>query len=65
MKLFNRILKNVVSDEDRFIHRFDVEHQDKQSFSQQAEIAKHEQIARLRDQAVSKKEVTHSVWQDF
>lgn len=64
MKLFNRILKNFVSDEDRFIHRFDFEHADQQSLSQQAEIAKHNHIAQRRDQAVSKKN-DDEIWQDF
>jgi hypothetical protein len=65
MKLFNRILKHVVSDEDRFIHRFDFEHQKGKSRSQQKEIAKHDRIARLRDEAVVEQDTLDEVWREF
>lgn len=47
--IFPKLHQNYVSDIDRFLQEFDANHPDR-SPAQQAEIAKHQRIARLRDE---------------
>ena len=61
--MFNKKINNFISEPDKFLKKFDRQHPEK-SASQQAEIAKHEHLAKLRDEQQSTNE-QEEIWQDF
>lgn len=61
----NKIDKAYVSEIDQFLQEFDQSHPDK-SASQQKEIAKHQRVYRLRDEAKSPEENNRKeLWDKF
>ena len=60
------IKRNYISEIDQFLKEFDQQHPEK-SASQQKEIAKHQRISALRDQApITKISTTDKkIWDDF
>ena len=60
----NKIIKDYVSEIDKFLQTFDRQHPEK-SLSQQKEIAKHKRIQQLRDHAEQPIEVTIKLWEEF
>lgn len=61
--MFKKQDKNFVSELDVFLHQFDQQHPEK-SASQQAEIDKHQYIAKLRDNK-EREEGESLPWSDF
>ena len=61
--MLKRKLHDYVSDADQFLKNFDKAHPEK-SASQQAEIAKHEKLGKLRDE-VNELSDDEQIWDEF
>lgn len=59
-----RIDTSFVSELDKFIQQFDVEHPEK-SESQIADIKKSDRVAKLRDHAISSTTAEQKIWEEF